>query len=79
MTDNILKYVVWGNHTSCNMNCMHCASSSGKPIPNELSTAESLQLCDELGAHGVTRATLSGGEPFMQPDWADIADRVTRI
>jgi radical SAM protein with 4Fe4S-binding SPASM domain len=59
------------------MHCLHCGSTCGAPLPNELTTAEALQLCDELAELGVQFITLSGGEPFLRADWHLLAERLT--
>lgn len=38
---------------ACNMTCLHCASAAGRVRPNELKTAQMLQLIDDLKAMGV--------------------------
>jgi radical SAM protein with 4Fe4S-binding SPASM domain len=73
-----VKAGVWEITYACNMRCKHCGSSCGEPLKDELSNDEVLKLCDDLGELGVERLTLSGGEPFMRPNWADIAKRLTQ-
>lgn len=69
---------VWEITYACNMRCQHCGSSAGQPLPDELSADEALDLCDDLGEIGLEKITLSGGEPFMRPDWHRIARRLTQ-
>lgn len=77
-TNHQVKAGVWEITYACNMRCKHCGSSCGEPLQDELNNNEVLKLCDELGEIGIHRLTLSGGEPFMRPDWADIAKRLTQ-
>lgn len=76
------KYVpfaaVWEVTMNCNMRCKHCGSSCEGPLPDELTTEEAMKLCDDLGAIGLDRITLSGGEVFTRPDWPQIIERLTK-
>ncbi|NIM15317.1 MAG: radical SAM protein [Candidatus Aminicenantes bacterium] len=67
---------VWEITMDCNMRCKHCGSSCSGPLPDELTTAEALEMCDALKCIGLQRITLSGGEPFVRPDWDQIASRL---
>jgi len=66
--------VVWELTLACNLNCRHCGSRAGKARPDELSTAEALQLCKDLADMGTRRMTLGGGEPTLREDWCLIAE-----
>ena len=68
--------VVWEITFACNMRCLHCGTSAGKLRPEELSTEEALALIDELAELGCKRITLSGGEPLLRPDWAQLARHI---
>ncbi|MCP4154608.1 MAG: radical SAM protein [bacterium] len=63
---------------NCNLRCKHCGSSCEGPLPDELTTEEALQLCDQLGELGLRKITLSGGEPFTRPDWHLLVERLTQ-
>jgi radical SAM protein with 4Fe4S-binding SPASM domain len=69
---------VWEITMDCNMRCKHCGSSCSGPLPDELTTEEALEMCDALKRIGLQRITLSGGEPFVRPDWDQIASRLIR-
>ncbi|MCP4213546.1 MAG: radical SAM protein [bacterium] len=73
-----LMVAVWEITMNCNMRCKHCGSSCAGPLPDELTTEEALDLCDALGRMGMTRITLSGGEPFSRPDWPLLVERLTK-
>ena len=60
--------VVWDVTYGCNLKCKHCYASAGMPIQNELDTAESLDLIDELAEMDVPSLAFSGGEPLVRPD-----------
>ncbi len=73
------RFVVWELTLRCNMRCAHCGSDAGGMRGQELSTAEALQLCDDLGALGCERLTLLGGEPFLREDWELLAKRLHKV
>lgn len=60
----------------CNLKCIHCYSSSGKAKPNELTTKEALQLCEDLDKINSKEVCLLGGEPFLRKDWHIIGKKV---
>ncbi len=69
---------VWELTARCNLSCVHCASDLGDGASRgeELDPARALELCDELAELGCEYAVLSGGEPLLRRDWADIAARL---
>ena len=64
---------VWELTLRCNLRCVHCGSRAGGPRPDELSTAECLDVADELHELGCELVSLSGGEPTLRDDWHVIA------
>ena len=67
---------VWEITFACNMRCKHCGSGCDTFLPDELSTEEALNLCDDIGKMGLRYLTLSGGEPFVRKDWHWLAARL---
>jgi radical SAM protein with 4Fe4S-binding SPASM domain len=63
---------------ACNLACAHCHSASGKALPNELTTAELLDVVGQLHDMGGVSITFAGGEPFMRPDIVDILSAACR-
>lgn len=68
---------VWELTLKCNLNCVHCGSSAGRARTDELSTAECLDVVDQLHELGCELITLSGGEPLIRPDWYEIARAIS--
>ena len=64
--------LTWEVTQACNLRCTHCLSSSGNPAKNELSTAEALDLVEQLHTAGVFQVNFGGGEPFIRPDFEEI-------
>jgi radical SAM protein with 4Fe4S-binding SPASM domain len=67
---------VWEITFACNMRCKHCGSKCDFEQPDELTTDEALDLAAQMGDLGMTYVTLSGGEPFVRPDWDRIAAKL---
>jgi len=66
---------IWINVTNrCNLQCIHCHSSSGLPLENELTTEEIFQVISEAAALGVKKMIISGGEPLLRQDILEILE-----
>jgi MoaA/NifB/PqqE/SkfB family radical SAM enzyme len=64
----------------CNNNCRHCWLRIPSGDPNgqkELRTDEIKALVDEARGMGCRRWSISGGEPMLRPDFAEIFDYIT--
>jgi radical SAM protein with 4Fe4S-binding SPASM domain len=71
--------VVWETTLRCNMKCMHCGSSAGNGRKNELTTRESIALCNDLKKIGTNLITMMGGEPLVRKDWNIIATHIRDV
>lgn len=60
----------------CDLACRHCGSRAGHARPDELSTAEAIDLVDQMAALGVKEVSLIGGEAYLREDWLDIVRRI---
>lgn len=69
---------VWEVTMGCNMRCGHCGSSCAEPLPEELSTSEALNLCDQIAEMGLKWITLSGGEPLTRKDITLLIQRLSQ-
>ena len=67
------RNAVWELTLACNLRCVHCGSRAGWARSTELSTAECLDVVDQLADLGGELLTLSGGEPLLREDWDAIA------
>ncbi len=72
-----LRSCVWEITLACCFNCRHCGSRAGRARDNELSTAECLNVADQLADMGCGRVSLIGGEVFMRRDWDEIVGALT--
>lgn len=66
--------LTWEVSLACNLRCSHCLSASGAPAHNEMTTAEALDLVEQLHQARVFQINFGGGEPFMRPDFEQILD-----
>ena len=65
-------HVVWELTLACDLKCLHCGSRAGKRRPDELSTAECLDVVDRLAKLGTREVSLIGGEAYLRKDWTTI-------
>jgi Fe-coproporphyrin III synthase len=66
--------VVWNITRRCNLKCVHCyAQAKDISFNNELTTEEGKRLIDDLAGFGAPVLLLSGGEPMVRPDLAELA------
>lgn len=60
---------VWEVTSACNLTCIHCHATSGKPGPDELNTDEGKKLIDQIAEVSSFRTLVyTGGEPLVRPD-----------
>jgi radical SAM protein with 4Fe4S-binding SPASM domain len=71
-------YAVWELTLKCDLACRHCGSRAGRARPDELSTAEALDLVRQIAELGVFEVSLIGGEAYLRDDWAVIAAEIVR-
>jgi len=69
-------YAVWEVTLACDLACRHCGSRAGRARPDELTTAEALDLVTQMADLGVKEVTLIGGEAYLRDDWLDIVRAV---
>ena len=68
------KTVVWEITWKCNANCIHCGSDCiSVEKQNQLTTAECLDLINDLDTIGTKKVTLSGGDPLLREDFPILA------
>ena len=64
---------VWEMTTACNLDCIHCHTSGGKPARDELSTDEAKRLFDQLATIPEFRMmAYTGGEPLLRDDLVEL-------
>lgn len=65
-------YAVWETTLRCDLACRHCGSRAGRSRPDELTTAEALDLVTQMAELGVREVTVIGGEAYLRDDWTEI-------
>jgi radical SAM protein with 4Fe4S-binding SPASM domain len=65
-------YAVWEITLQCDLACRHCGSRAGRTRPDELTTAECLDMVRQMKELGVLEVTVIGGEAYLRDDWIDI-------
>ena len=66
--------LTWELTYACNLQCVHCLSSSGRRDPHELTTAEAYGVLDELRSMQVFYVNIGGGEPMIRKDFFEIVE-----
>ncbi len=66
--------LTWELTYACNLQCIHCLSSSGQRDPRELTTAEAKRVLDELHDLQVFYINIGGGEPMVRRDFFELVD-----
>lgn len=72
-------HAVWCITNQCNARCLHCSSNSSERCAKELSTAEGINLLDELKDTGIFDISITGGEPLLREDLLEIVGHATKI
>ncbi|HEX7662871.1 MAG TPA: radical SAM protein, partial [Polyangiaceae bacterium] len=70
-------FAVWEITLACDLACSHCGSRAGKARPDELTTAEALDVVRQMHELGVTEVTLIGGEAYLRDDWIDLVRAIS--
>ena len=70
------RLIFWETTAGCNLRCIHCRriDVADELVPEDLSTAESKDLIDQIVAFCNPILILSGGEPLIRPDIFEIAE-----
>lgn len=66
--------LTWELTYACNLQCVHCLSSSGRSDPRELDTDGCRALIDEMATMGVFYVNIGGGEPTLRPDFWELLE-----
>lgn len=66
--------LTWELTYACNLECVHCLSSSGRRDPRELTTDEAKAVIDELHRLQVFYVNIGGGEPMIRRDFFELVE-----
>jgi MoaA/NifB/PqqE/SkfB family radical SAM enzyme len=65
--------------TRCNLSCRHCSTYSSPDGDVGLPTSDLLDVLTNLHARGTYEVWLSGGEPTLRPDLAELMQHATTL
>ncbi|QTE27914.1 TIGR04053 family radical SAM/SPASM domain-containing protein [Pengzhenrongella sicca] len=74
--------VFWETTRACQLACKHCrASATAQALPGELSTAEGIELLDQVAGFGrpYPILVLTGGDCLLRPDLFDLVEHATGL
>ena len=66
--------LTWEWTYACNLQCVHCLSSSGRRDPRELDKAQMRAVVDELAEMQVFYINVGGGEPMLRRDFFELVE-----
>ncbi|MFZ4720015.1 MAG: mycofactocin radical SAM maturase [Ilumatobacteraceae bacterium] len=66
--------LTWELTYACNLQCVHCLSSSGQRDTRELSTSEAKRVLDDLRDLQVFYINIGGGEPMVRRDFFELVE-----
>lgn len=69
--------IVWNFTNMCNLKCKHCYQRADKPMPDELSLEDKLDVLRQLDEAGVAAIAFSGGEPTIHPHFLRVASEAS--
>jgi hypothetical protein len=72
------NYAVWELTLACDLACRHCGSRAGRERPDELGTAEAIDLVEQMRDLGVKEVALIGGEAYLHDGWLDVIRAIRR-
>ena len=70
-----VKWIAWEITRRCNLNCVHCRSSSTLEVKEhpDFPLTEAKRVLDDISSFAQPVVVLSGGEPLLRKDVFDIA------
>lgn len=72
--NRFLPTVQWSVTGRCNYRCRHCFMDAPNTCAGDLSHEEAMKVIGQLADCGVLRVFLTGGEPFVRPDFWELVD-----
>ncbi len=71
--------IVWNYTNVCNLRCRYCYQSAGRPLPDELTLEEKIDLINQMVEAGTAFLAFSGGEPILGPHFWDVLKYASRF
>ncbi len=74
------KVIAWESTRACRFACLHCrAQAQRTPDPRQLTTAEALDLVDQIAEFSKPMFVVSGGDPLERNDIFEIVKHATEL
>ncbi|MEW6026012.1 MAG: radical SAM protein [Planctomycetota bacterium] len=67
-------FIAWQLNADCNLNCLHCCEEAGHSMPDELTSQEIMDFCQQIVQWKIPYVAISGGEPLLHPDFFTISE-----
>lgn len=73
-----IQSVQWSVTGRCNYRCRHCYMDAPDAAMGELSHEQAMWIIDQMALCGVFHVSLTGGEPFVRPDFWELVDALRK-
>jgi radical SAM protein with 4Fe4S-binding SPASM domain len=70
---------IWEITEACNLSCVHCDNHAARRSPRELSLKQLFGVADGLARLGCRTVDVTGGEPLLRPEWAELCAHLTGL
>jgi sulfatase maturation enzyme AslB (radical SAM superfamily) len=74
--NRFLQSAHWSITGNCNCRCRHCYMSAPHAKMGEISSAQCMNIIEQLSECGVQRIIISGGEALVRKDFFEIVDKL---
>ncbi len=71
-------FIAWQLNSACNLDCLHCCEEAGHSMPDELSSKEVRDFCNQIAELKIPYVAISGGEPLLHQDFFEISEFLLR-
>ncbi|BED91807.1 MAG: radical SAM protein [Candidatus Improbicoccus pseudotrichonymphae] len=76
---NFIDMVHWSITKNCNLRCKHCYMNASKKTANDdITFEECKKIIFQIAQCGIKKISITGGEPFVRPDFWEIVDEIIR-
>lgn len=73
-----MRNVHWSITGKCNFRCRHCLVSAPEARHPQLPLEDCLHIVDEIASCGIRQVDITGGEPLLRKDFAQIVEALSK-
>ena len=73
-----MRKIHWSITGKCNFRCRHCLVSAPEAKHPQLPLEECLRIVDEIASCGIREVDITGGEPLLRKDFAQIVEALSK-